>query len=452
MASSTIDSENGESNNLRQEMVNRLKNLGLVRSEPVEEALRSVPRHLFIPQADLRTAYNDQAVVTRWQDGEAISSASAPSIVALMLEMLDLRPGQRVLEIGAGTGYNAALLASIVGERGLVVTIDIDDEIVQEARAHLASAGVENTQVICGDGALAWSEGAPYDRVILTAAVADLLPAWHEQLIRGGRLVGPLSLLEFHSKLTEPPLLPDQFLLAFEWTGDHFESLALLPCVFMPLRGDFASALRKMSVHKTAGELSANLAAGIEEEDILALLRTPAEDESTGVHIALSEMFGLRLWLALREAHFCEIYVPENLNTGAIPAPLQRNKHFATAIGLCEGSGCCLLKLEEEAEGQPIDVKRPFRLVLRHFAQNRELIKRLRAQVESWDRAGHPFVWSMDGFGASMQDMHLRAYPRATSDLSTVRDNETLLTRQYTRFLFTSQAAVEIGGEKSTDM
>src|SRR5579859_10550 len=130
MAPSTINSENGESNNLRQEMVKRLKNLGLVRSEPVEEALRSVPRHVFIPRADLRTAYNDQAVVTRWQDGEAISSASAPSIVALMLEMLDLRPGQRVLEIGAGTGYNAALLARIVGERGRVVTIDIDDEIV----------------------------------------------------------------------------------------------------------------------------------------------------------------------------------------------------------------------------------------------------------------------------------------------------------------------------------
>ncbi|HXR64324.1 MAG TPA: methyltransferase domain-containing protein, partial [Ktedonobacteraceae bacterium] len=188
MVSPAMESEDGKSNQLRQEMVDRLKNLRLVRSEPVEEALRTVPRHLFVPRVDVGTAYSDQAVVTRWQDGRAISSASAPSIVALMLELLDLRPGQRVLEIGAGTGYNAALMARLVGESGQVVTIDIDDEIVQEARAHLKAVGIENVQVMCGDGALGWAEGAPYDRVILTASVTDLMPAWHEQLVRGGRL------------------------------------------------------------------------------------------------------------------------------------------------------------------------------------------------------------------------------------------------------------------------
>jgi protein-L-isoaspartate(D-aspartate) O-methyltransferase len=436
MAPSAMESENGKSNQLRQEMVDRLKNLRLVSSELVEEALRTVPRHLFVPHVDVGTAYNDQAVVTRWQDGEAISSASAPSIVALMLELLDLRPGQRVLEIGAGTGYNAALMARLVGESGQVVTIDIDDEIVQEARAHLKAVGVENVQVICGDGALGWSEGAPYDRVILTASVADLVPAWHEQLVRGGRLVGPLRLLEFHSKLTEPPLLPDQFLLAFEWTGDYFESLALLPCVFVPLRGDFASAVRGASADKVEGELSASLPAGIEARNTFALLRGSAEDETTEVHLAFQEMFGLRMWLALRETHFCEVYVPESANIGTIPAFLRRDKTFATALGLCETDTCCLLKLEEEAEEQPVDLKRPFRLVIRRFGEDRALAERLRQQVEAWDRAGHPFVWSMDGFGARMANMHLRAFPRDEYALPEVQNYDTLLARRHTRFLF----------------
>lgn len=443
------DRENDESNGLRQEMVNRLKNLGLVCSGPVEEALRLVPRHLFVPQVDVKTAYNDQAVVTRWQDGEAISSASAPSIVALMLELLDLHPGQRVLEIGAGTGYNAALMARLVGESGSVVTIDIDDEIVQGAREHLEAVGIKNARVMCGDGALGWAEGAPYDRVILTAAVADLLPAWHEQLVRGGRLVGPLELLRSHARFTELPVMPDQFLVAFEWTGDHFERLALLPCIFMPLRGDYSAVVREVGVHKVEGELSADLPRDIEAQDIFALLRGSMEDEPTEVHLAFQEMFGLRLWLALREAHFCEIYVPERLNTGAIPAHLHRARDFATAIGLCEADTCCLLKLEEEVEGQPVDAKRPFRLVLRSFGKDHELISNLREQVEIWDRAGHPFVWSIDGFSAQMPDMHIQAFPHGGSASFIVRDYETLLNRQYTRFLFTPQTAVPARVEKS---
>lgn len=445
MAPPAMESANDKHDALRQAMVDRLKNLRLVRSESVEEALRAVPRHLFVSHVDAGTAYSDQAVVTRWQDGEAVSSASAPSIVAVMLELLDLQPGQRVLEIGAGTGYNAALMARLVGASGQVVTIDIDDEIVQNARANLRAVGSEeNIQVICGDGALGWAECAPYDRVILTVASADLMPAWHEQLVRGGRLVGPLRLLEFHSKLAEPPLLPDQFLLAFEWTGEHFESLALLPCVFVSLRGDFASAVRKVSMEEAQGELSANLPAEIEARRVFALLREPAVDESTEVHLAFQEMFGLRLWLALREAQFCEIYVPESANIGVIPAQLRRDQTFATAIGLCEADNCCLLKLEEAADDQPVDSKRPLRLVIRHFGENPALAERLRKQIEHWDQAGHPFVWSIDGFDARMRDMRVLALPLETCALPVVQSHETLLTRQHTRFLFTSQASAEI--------
>src|SRR2546427_13184569 len=113
-------SDSNDSVALSQALVDRLKNIGLIRTPRVEEAFRAVPRHLFVPEVDIHTAYSDSYIVTRWQDGTPISSSSAPSVMAVMLEMLDLQPGQHVLEIGAGTGYNAALLAHIVGESGQV--------------------------------------------------------------------------------------------------------------------------------------------------------------------------------------------------------------------------------------------------------------------------------------------------------------------------------------------
>src|SRR5260370_21258761 len=111
---------------------------GAVRVPPaVERALLLVPRHLFVPGVPLREAYADIAIPTHWEDGMPVSSASQPAIVALMLEQLRVEPGMRVLEVGAGTGYNAALLAELAGPRGQVVTLDIAPEIVAEARAHL---------------------------------------------------------------------------------------------------------------------------------------------------------------------------------------------------------------------------------------------------------------------------------------------------------------------------
>src|SRR6185503_18791702 len=102
----------------------------------------------------LAEVYRDRAIGTKRLDGQYVSSSSQPEIMAIMLEMLDLQPGHRVLEIGAGTGFNAALLAHLVGESGEVVAIDVDDDIVEAARARLAAAGYERVRVILGDGAL----------------------------------------------------------------------------------------------------------------------------------------------------------------------------------------------------------------------------------------------------------------------------------------------------------
>ena len=163
------------------------------RSARVEQALRTVPRHRFVPAAAHEEAYANQAVITkRAGDGAALSCASVPTLVALMLDQLDVKPGDRILEIGTGTGYNAALLAHLTGPSGQVSTIDIDPEVTAQARDALDSTGHDRVHVITGDGALGDAEHAQFDRIIVTVGAWDLPPSWWEQLVPGGRIVVPL--------------------------------------------------------------------------------------------------------------------------------------------------------------------------------------------------------------------------------------------------------------------
>jgi len=143
-------------------MIDELTAAGTLSNPAVEAAFRRVPRHVFLPSEPPEEVYRDQAIVTKQVDGIGVSSSSQPTIMAVMLEQLDVRPGHRVLEIGAGTGYNAALLADLVGHTGRVTTVDIDAEIVNNAQEHLNAAGLERVQVVCVDGGLGHLAGAPY--------------------------------------------------------------------------------------------------------------------------------------------------------------------------------------------------------------------------------------------------------------------------------------------------
>ena len=184
----------GAADRARARLVDGLRDSGMLRTPAVEEAFRAVPRHLFLPDVPLARAYADEAVAVQAVDGVTTSSASQPSMVAIMLEQLDLHPGHRVLEIGAGTGYNAALLRRLVGPTGRVVTVDIDDELVAGAARHLADAGVAGVEVHCADGARGYEPGAPYDRIVLTVGSGDVRPEWIAQLAPAGRLLLPLGL------------------------------------------------------------------------------------------------------------------------------------------------------------------------------------------------------------------------------------------------------------------
>ena len=156
-----------------------------IRDQYVLSAMKEVPRHLFIPIPYNKSAYEDCPLPIG--NGQTISQ---PYIVALMTELLALRPEDTVLEIGAGCGYQAAILAKLVRR---VTTIERIPEVARLARENLATIGSKNVDVIVGDGTVGYPQNAPYDGIIITAATPSVPQPLIEQLAEGGRLVAPVG-------------------------------------------------------------------------------------------------------------------------------------------------------------------------------------------------------------------------------------------------------------------
>lgn len=218
---------------LRRSLVEQLEKRRAIRSELVRDAFLAVPRELFVPdhaQADgLAAVYKDDAIVTKKDPrGVPISSSSQPGIMAPMLEMLGLEPGLHVLEVGAGTGYNAALIKTVVGPSGRVTTIDVDPDIARGARAALRRGGYP-VRVVRGDGRAGFRQAAPFDRIIVTASARRLERAWHRQLADGGVVVAPLWLHANDST--------SQFVLALRKAGPILRATDVVAGGFMTMRG-----------------------------------------------------------------------------------------------------------------------------------------------------------------------------------------------------------------------
>lgn len=210
------------------QMVDELRVRGAITVTAVERAFRTVPRHVFLPETDAHRAYTHGAIPTKTRDGIPISSSSDPAVMAIMMEQLALRPGASVLEIGAGTGYNAAILAEMVGPVGSVTTMDLDEDISSNARANLSRAGYSNVQVQSNDGAFGVPERAPFDRIILTVGVYEISRHWVDQLKPGGIILAPLW------------IRGAQCLVAFEKIGASLESRSVRWGGFMRMRGALA--------------------------------------------------------------------------------------------------------------------------------------------------------------------------------------------------------------------
>ena len=170
---------------LRESMVREQMRARGVSDRKVLAALRTVPRHLFVPPSLAAEAYNDHPLPIGNRQ-----TISQPYIVAFMSELLSLRKDHKVLEIGTGCGYQAAVLSVLAGE---VYSIEIVEELGVQARERLRNLGYDNVEVRIGNGYAGWPEQAPFDRIILTAAPNELPQALVDQLKRGGRLVAPVG-------------------------------------------------------------------------------------------------------------------------------------------------------------------------------------------------------------------------------------------------------------------
>ncbi len=169
----------------RERMVARQLRARGIEDEEVLRALGRVPRELFVPEAERRRAYEDAALPIGHDQ-----TISQPYMVAVIVEALAVRPGLRVLDVGAGSGYQAAVLAELGAE---VVAIERIPELAEQARANLAATGYERVDVVVGDGTLGWAERAPYDGIAVAAAAPALPQTLYEQLRPGGRLVVPVG-------------------------------------------------------------------------------------------------------------------------------------------------------------------------------------------------------------------------------------------------------------------
>lgn len=227
--------------NLRNKLADQLREQGTVTADAVDAAVRTVPRDVFVrqfkPDASLEESYADRPVHTKFDaDGVSISAVSQPSVNSLMLELTDARPGMRILEAGAGSGLFASYLGHLVGEGGHVTTLDVDQDLVNGARAAIEKARVSNVTVILRDGAVGYSEGAPYDRIVATVGAHGVPQPWLDQLVPDGRLVVPVRLRGSVSRA-----------VAFERDIDgRWRSIGSKMCTFMPLRAGVADDPRRI--------------------------------------------------------------------------------------------------------------------------------------------------------------------------------------------------------------
>lgn len=199
-------------------MVALIRQNGFLRSKKVEDAMLAVDRALFMPPG--APAYDERAYPI-----EAGQTISAPGVVAFMLEQLDIQEGMKILEIGTGTGYNAALLSKLAGTKGKVVSIELLAEMHEIAKINLSKIGPpKNLEIVLGDGSIGYEKDAPYDRIIVTAGMPELNRRIISQLKEDGKIIAPVGGEHF------------QELVLFEKKSGEYKRI--LPVVFVPLRGE----------------------------------------------------------------------------------------------------------------------------------------------------------------------------------------------------------------------
>ena len=207
----------------RKKLVESLVRRRYISKPEVISAMMKVPRHIFVPKGIQPYAYHDCP-----QQIGLGQTISAPHMVGIMAEKLDLQPGQKVLEVGGGSGYHAAVVAEIIGKDGHVYSIEYIEDLAKRGRENIQKAGLGDiVTIIYGDGSEGLSEHAPYDRIFVTCASPDVPPPLLDQLADKGKLLIPAGGRHF------------QTLLYYERKGKKIIKKDYGGCVFVPLRGKY---------------------------------------------------------------------------------------------------------------------------------------------------------------------------------------------------------------------
>ncbi len=205
----------------REKLVKKLKIEGYIKTENVEKAFLETQRENFIPDQKKNYAYAD----TPLEIGQG-QTISAPHMVAIMCEALDIKEGQKIMEIGAGSGYHAAIISKLIGEKGHLYTIERFPVLAEKASKNLKKTDIKNATVIVGDGSQGHKERAPYDRIYVTCASPGIPPPLIEQLKDHGKLLIPVGQTVCELQLIEK-------------VGDKTKISDLGGCVFVPLVGKY---------------------------------------------------------------------------------------------------------------------------------------------------------------------------------------------------------------------
>ncbi|MEU9835904.1 methyltransferase, FxLD system [Streptosporangium sp. NPDC048047] len=357
---------------LRVGMVAALKERGFIRSAEVEAAFAAVPRERFAPEAPLEAAYcaQDVVVTKRGPDGRATSSISAPWLQAEMLEAAQLTAGAKVLEVGSG-GYNAALIAEIVGPEGLVVSMDIDPFVAERAERFLAETGYAQVRVVLGDAEHAAAEHAPeggFDAIIVTVGVFDI--PWGPLLAQAGRMVVPLRFSTISRSFT------------FVRDGDHFVGENPTVCGFVAVQG--AGALPDQEALLADGAVRLTLEEG-PALDVAALDRALASERVelwTGVTISRGEPFdSMHLWIATVDDRFGMIWQDPERGCGL---PLLAMRWYCPV--LITADSFAYLAIREPLQAQETPERRWEFGVCGYGPAAAELAHTLHDHVQVWDR------------------------------------------------------------------
>ncbi|MFJ2217715.1 methyltransferase, FxLD system [Streptomyces sp. NPDC101062] len=364
-----VPGEPAEAARLRARMTDTVIAGGWAPSARVQAALRTVPRHRFAPEFPLETAYDDDLAVVTARDatGAAVSSVSAAWLQADMIEQVQLAPGETVLEVGSG-GYNAELIAHVVGPNGRVISVDIGPSVVRRAERLCAEAGSGRVAVVLGDGSLGAPAQAPaagFDGILITHTTADIAPAWRQQLADGRRMVVPLEIGGYTRSIT------------LERCGEVLRAVHWTYCGFVRDRG--AAARIAPTVPLAGGAVTVRWEDGVpgDTHGLEEALRGPRHELATGVAVPGEYSFEtLQLYAATTQQGFCRLAVPEG-------STLITQKDAAAIVA--DGSLAYLTHVKIRDAPKPADRRWEF-TIHGHGPFGPDLAERLAGCVRDWDR------------------------------------------------------------------